>query len=75
MPQPTGAMSDAVTLVDERRLDVPGTVVCTAFSAADHRSHAEQGMSFLAGADDVGVAVTEDRAHLAGGQVEDGRYW
>ena len=49
VPQPTGVMRDAVTLVDERRLDVPGTVVCTAFTAADYRSYAEQGMSFLAG--------------------------
>lgn len=49
VPQPTGPMREAVTLTDERRLDVPGTVVCTAFSAADYRSYAEQGMSFLAG--------------------------
>jgi pimeloyl-ACP methyl ester carboxylesterase len=49
VPQPTGVMRQGVTLVDERRLDVPGTVVCTAFSAADYRSYAEQGMSFLAG--------------------------
>lgn len=49
VPQPTGVMREAVTLADERRLDVPGTVVCTAFSAADYRSYADQGMSFLAG--------------------------
>lgn len=49
VPQPAAVMREAVTLVDERRLDVPGTVVCTAFSAADYRSYAEQGMSFLAG--------------------------
>lgn len=49
VPQPTGAMRDAVTVVDERRLDVPGTVVCTASSAADYHSYAERGMSFLAG--------------------------
>jgi len=49
VPQPTGVMREGVSLVDERRLDVPGTVVCTAFSAADYRSYAEQGMSFLAG--------------------------
>jgi pimeloyl-ACP methyl ester carboxylesterase len=37
VPQPTGVMRQGVTLVD------------TAFSAADYRSYAEQGMSFLAG--------------------------
>lgn len=36
-------------LADERRLDVPATVVCTAYSAADYRSYAEQGVPFLAG--------------------------
>lgn len=49
VPHPTGVIREAVTLVDERRLDVPGTVVCTAFSAADYRSYAEEGMPFLAG--------------------------
>ncbi|HEY7718184.1 MAG TPA: alpha/beta hydrolase [Pedococcus sp.] len=49
VPQPTGSMRDAVTLSDERRLDVPGTIVCTAFPAADYRSYAEQGIPFLAG--------------------------
>ena len=42
-------MRDAVSLSDERRLEVPGTIVCTAFSAADYRAYAEQGMPFLAG--------------------------
>ena len=49
VPQPTASIRDAVSLVDDRRLEVPGTIVCTAFSAADYRSYAEQGMPFLAG--------------------------
>jgi hypothetical protein len=49
VPQPAGSMRDAVSLVDDRRLEVPGTIVCTAFSAADYRAYAEQGMPFLAG--------------------------
>jgi pimeloyl-ACP methyl ester carboxylesterase len=49
VPQPVGSMRDAVSLADDRRLDVPGTMVCTAFSAADYRSYAEQGMPFLQG--------------------------
>ena len=49
VPQPAAMMREAVTLSDERRLDVPGTVVCTAFSSADYRSYAEQGVPFLAG--------------------------
>jgi pimeloyl-ACP methyl ester carboxylesterase len=49
VPQPAFSMRDAVSLADDRRLDVPGTMVCTAFSAADYRSYAEQGMPFLQG--------------------------
>jgi hypothetical protein len=49
VPQPASTMRDAVSLGDERRLDVPGTVVCTAFPAADYRAYAEQGMPFLQG--------------------------
>ncbi|MGO0575274.1 alpha/beta fold hydrolase [Ornithinimicrobium panacihumi] len=49
VPQPTGTMRDAAALRDERRLDVPGTVVCTAFDADSYRSYAEQGMDLLAG--------------------------
>ena len=49
VPQPAATLRDAVSLTDQRRLDVPGTVVCTAFSADSYRSYAEQGMPFLAG--------------------------
>lgn len=49
VPQPTASLRDRVSLGDPRRLDVPGTVVCTAFPAADYRSYAEQGVLFLAG--------------------------
>ena len=49
VPQPASSMREAVSLRDERRLDVPGTIVCTAFPAAEYRSYAEQGMPFLAG--------------------------
>jgi pimeloyl-ACP methyl ester carboxylesterase len=49
VPQPASSMREPVSLHDERRLDVPGTVVCTAFPAAEYRSYAEQGMPFLAG--------------------------
>ena len=49
VPQPASLIREAVSLHDERRLDVPGTIVCTAFPAAEYRSYAEQGMPFLAG--------------------------
>jgi hypothetical protein len=49
VPQPAATLREAVTLSDDRRLDVPGTVVCTAFSAEDYRTYAQQGAPFLAG--------------------------
>ncbi len=49
VPQPAGIAREAVRLRDERRLDVPATIICTAFSAADYRAYAEQGVPFLAG--------------------------
>lgn len=49
VPQPASTLRETVSLTDDRRLDVPGTVVCTAFSAAAYRSYAEQGMPFLQG--------------------------
>lgn len=49
VPQPAGTMRDPVRLADERRLEVPMTLVATAFSGADYRSYAEDGAPFLAG--------------------------
>lgn len=49
VPQPAATLRDSVSLRDERRLDTQATIVCTAFSAAEYRSYAEQGMPFLAG--------------------------
>ncbi|WP_072314125.1 alpha/beta fold hydrolase [Agrococcus sp. Marseille-P2731] len=49
VPEPAGAVRDVARLTDDRRLDVPATIVCTAFSAEDYRSYAEQGIPFLAG--------------------------
>lgn len=49
VPQPGATLRQAVHLVDERRLQVPMTLVATGFSGADYRSYAEQGVSFLAG--------------------------
>lgn len=49
VPQPAATVREPVALGHDARLDVPGTVVCTAFSAADYRSYADQGVPFLAG--------------------------
>ena len=49
LPQPGQTVRDAVSLSNDARLDVPGTLVCTAFSADDYRAYANDGVPFLAG--------------------------
>jgi pimeloyl-ACP methyl ester carboxylesterase len=48
VPQPAAALREAVRLTDDRRHDVPATLVATAYSGADYLSYAEQGAGFLA---------------------------
>ena len=52
VPQPGAALRDRVSLSDDRRHDVPATLVATAYSSEDYRSYAEQGISFLAAVPD-----------------------
>ena len=49
VPQPGAALRDAVALTNDARLDVPSTVVCSAFTSADYREAVEAGYSFVAG--------------------------
>lgn len=49
VPQPGRTVKEPVSLVNDRRLGVPGTIICTAYSAKEYRDYAEQGMDFLAG--------------------------
>lgn len=49
VPEPAGAVRDRAELHDERRLDVPQTLIATAFSSEEYRAYAEQGAGFLRG--------------------------
>lgn len=48
VPEPGPVVSTPVELGNDARHDVAGTVVCCAYSAADYRAYAEQGIPFLA---------------------------
>lgn len=48
VPEPGAVVRTPVRLGDERRLQVPGTVVCTSFTAEQYREYAQQGVPFLA---------------------------
>ncbi|GAA2171900.1 alpha/beta hydrolase [Agrococcus versicolor] len=47
--EPAAILREPAVLRDDRRLDVPQTLVATAFSADEYRAYAGQGASFLAG--------------------------
>ncbi len=53
VPEPAGAVRGAAVLTDDRRLDIPSTVVCTAFSSADYQAAAKEGYAFLNGLADL----------------------
>lgn len=47
--EPAGALRDAHDFTDDRRLRVPSTVVCTAFTSDQYREALAEGYPFLAG--------------------------
>lgn len=49
VPQPRGVLREAATLSNDRRLDVPTTVICTAYTADEYRDAVEKGYDFVAG--------------------------
>lgn len=53
LPQPGGTIREAATLVNDARLDVPTTVVCTSFTSEQYRDAVQQGFGFVAGLQDL----------------------
>jgi pimeloyl-ACP methyl ester carboxylesterase len=53
VPQPGGVLREAVKLTNEARLDVPTTVICTAYSSEDYQKYAKEGYGWLAGLNEV----------------------
>jgi pimeloyl-ACP methyl ester carboxylesterase len=49
VPQPGGVIRDAVELTNDARLDVPTTVVCTAFSSEQYREAVAADYAFVRG--------------------------
>lgn len=48
VPMPESVVTEEITLSRNDGHGVPATVVCTAFSAADYQSYADQGIPFIA---------------------------
>lgn len=49
VPEPGAALREAHEFTDDRRLTVPSTVVCTAFTSDQYKEAAAEGYAFLAG--------------------------
>jgi pimeloyl-ACP methyl ester carboxylesterase len=49
VPQPGGVLREAIELTNDARLDVPTTVICTAFTSEQYKEAVKEGYGFLAG--------------------------
>ena len=49
VPQPGGALREAVELTNDARLDVPTTVICTGFTAEQYKDAVKEGYGFVRG--------------------------
>jgi pimeloyl-ACP methyl ester carboxylesterase len=49
VPQPGGVIREEVELVNDARLDVPTTVICTAFTSEQYRDAVQEGYPFVRG--------------------------
>jgi pimeloyl-ACP methyl ester carboxylesterase len=53
VPQPGRVLRESVELTNDARLDVPTTVICTAFPSEQYKQGVEKGWAFLAGLADL----------------------
>jgi pimeloyl-ACP methyl ester carboxylesterase len=51
--EPGGVLREALELTNEARLDIPTTVICTAYTSEDYRKYAKEGYGWLAGLNEV----------------------
>ena len=49
VPEPAGAMRDAPELTNDARLDVPSTLIATAYTSQEYRDAAAEGQTWLGG--------------------------
>jgi pimeloyl-ACP methyl ester carboxylesterase len=53
VPQPGGVLREAIELINDARLDLPTTVICTAYTADDYRDAVKEGYGFVLGLRDL----------------------
>ncbi len=53
VPEPGGVLREAIELTNDARLDIPSTVICTAYTAAEYGDAVENGYDFVLGLRDL----------------------
>jgi pimeloyl-ACP methyl ester carboxylesterase len=53
VPEPGGVLREGVELSNDARLDIPTTVICTAFTSEQYKDAVKEGYSFLRGLADL----------------------
>lgn len=53
VPQPGAALRESIALTNDDRLDVPTTVICTAFTSDQYREAVEAGYAFVKGLNEL----------------------
>ncbi len=53
VPEPGGVLRQAAELTNDARLDVPSTVIATAYTSDEYKAYAKEGYGFLAGLNEV----------------------
>ena len=53
VPEPAGALRDAPELTNDARLDVPSTLIATAYTSQEYRDAAAEGQPWLGGLNDL----------------------
>jgi len=53
VPEPGGVLRQAAELTNDARLDVPSTVIATAYTSDEYKEYAKEGYGFLAGLNEV----------------------
>jgi len=53
VPQPGGVLRQAAELTNQARMDIPSTVIATAYTSDEYKEYAKEGYGFLAGLNEV----------------------
>jgi len=53
VPEPGGVLRDEVELTNDARLDIPTTMICTAYTSEQYQEYAKEGYNWLGGIKDV----------------------